>query len=66
MWLMWLSGLNASLGMERSLVQFLVGAHDWVAGRVPIWGCVRGNQLSYLSYTDVSPLSPSLPFSKSK
>ena len=31
-WLVWLSGLTSSLGIERSLVQFPVRAHAWGAG----------------------------------
>ena len=52
--LVWLSGLNASLWTKRSWVWFPAKAHAWVAGQVPSWGCVRGNQLIYLSYINVS------------
>ena len=63
--LVWLSGLSAELRTERSTVQFPVRTHAWVAGQVPSWGCARGNQLMYLSHTDVS-LPPSLPSPLSK
>ena len=53
-WLVWLSGLSTSLQTEGSPVLFPIGAHAWVAGQVPSWGCVRGNQLMFLSHTDVS------------
>ena len=56
-WLVWLSGLSASLQTERLLVQFPVRAHAWVAGP---W--LQGMQEA----TDrcLSPfLSPSFPFS---
>ena len=56
--LVWLSGLSANLLTKGSLVQFPVRAHAWVAGQVPSWGCVRGNQSIYLSHIVVS-----LPFS---
>ena len=48
---MWLSGLSAGLSTERSPVRFPVGAHDWVVGRVPSWGCAKG---VFLSHVDVS------------
>ena len=62
-WLVWLSGLSASLQTEGLLVGFPVRAHAWVAGQVPSWGCERGNCLMHLSHTDVSlPLFlPSFP-----
>ena len=53
-WLVWLSGLSAGLQNRRSLVQFQVRAHTWVAGLVPSWGRARGNQLIHLSHIDVS------------
>ena len=34
-WLVWLSGLSASLQIKGSLVRFPVRAHAWVAGQVP-------------------------------
>ena len=37
-WLVWLSGLSASLQTTRSPVRFPVRAHAWVAGQVPSWG----------------------------
>ena len=64
-WLVWLSGLSASLQTKGSLVRFPVRAHAWVAGQVSSWGRVRGNQSTYLLHIDVSlslflPSSPSL------
>ena len=56
-WLMWLSGLSTGLWTKRSLVWFLVRAHNWVAVQVPIWGHATGNQSMFLS------LSFSLPYS---
>ena len=44
----------------------LIRAHAWVAGQVPGWGHVRGNQLMFLSHINVSLplfLPPSLPLS---
>ena len=46
-----------------------VRAQAWVAGQVPSWECVRGNQLMYLSHINVSlplflPPSPSLKVTK--
>ena len=54
------SWLGVILQSERSPVQFLVGAHAWVAGLVPSWGHVRGNGLMFLSHINVS-LPPFLP-----
>ena len=60
----WLSGLSASLGNERSLVLYPLGTHAWVAGRVPRWGRARGNSSMYLSHINGSlSLSPSLSLS---
>ena len=60
-WLVWLSGLSASLRAKGSLVWFPVRAHAWVAGQVPSWGHVKGNHtLMFLS------LSSSLPSPLSK
>ena len=42
-WLVWLSGLSASLQTKGSPVQFLVRAHAWLGGQVPSWGHVSGN-----------------------
>ena len=50
-WLVWLSGLNASLQTQRSLVQFPVRAHAWVVGQVPSWGHERGNGSMFLNHT---------------
>ena len=61
-WLVWFSGLSASLWTRRLLVRFPVRAHAWVVGQVPSWGRVRGNQLMYLSHIDVFlTLLPSFP-----
>ena len=55
-WLVWLSESDVILQTERSLVRFLVRAHAWVEGQVPLWGLARGN------HTLMFPsLSPSLP-----
>ena len=49
-WLVWLSGLNASLQTKGSLVRFPVRAHAWVVGQVPSTGRMRGNHtLIFLS-----------------
>ena len=63
-WLVWLSGLSTSLGMERSLVQFLVSACAWVAGQVLSWGHVGGNQSVFPSHIAVSlpRFLPPFPF----
>ena len=42
-WLVWLSGLSASLQTKGSWVQFPVRAQAWVAGQVPSRECERGN-----------------------
>ena len=68
-WLVWLSGLNASLQTERSPVLFPVRVHAWVAGRVPSWGHARGNQSMCLLHINISLplfLPPSLSLSKNK
>ena len=56
-WLVWLSGLSAGLRTKSSPVWFPVKEHAWVVGRVPGWGCVRGNQSMFLVY--VSPINHS-------
>ena len=58
-WLVWLSGLSASLRTKGLPVQFPVRAHAWVAGQVPSRGHVRGNHtLMFLSsFSLPSPLS---------
>ena len=56
------SWLGVILQSERSPVQFLVGAHAWVAGLVPSWGHVRGNGLMFLSHINVSLPPFLLPF----
>ena len=53
-WLVWLSGLSASLWSERSPVQSPIRAHDWVAGPGPQLGACRGNWSMYLLHIDVS------------
>ena len=62
-WLVWLSGLSASLWTTGSPVRFPVRAHAWVAGQVPSWGCARGNHT--LLFLSPSSSLPS-PFSKNK
>ena len=57
-WLVWLSGLSASLRIKGSLVQFPSRAHAWVASQVPSRGCMRGNHTWCFSPS----LSPSPPF----
>ena len=60
-WLMWLSGLNASLQRMRikgSPVQFPVRAHAWVVGWATSRGHEGGNHTS-----GFFSLSPSLPLS---
>ena len=59
-WLVWLSGLCASLRTKGLLVQFPVRARTWVVGQVPSWGCVRGKHtlvLLSLSFSFPFPLS---------
>ena len=34
-WLVWLTGLSASLGTEASPVQFPVSSHTWLVGEIP-------------------------------
>ena len=53
-WLVWLSGLNASLQTERSPVQFPVRARAWITDQVLSWGCARGNWSIFLLHIDVS------------
>ena len=59
-WPVWLSWSGAVPQNERLQVLFLIGAHAWFLGSVLVGVCVRGNQLMFLSHTDVS-LSPFLP-----
>ena len=56
-WLVWLSGLSASLWIKE-LVQFPIRAHDWVATRSPVGG-TQGATTHWC-------FSPSLPLSKNK
>ena len=49
-WLVWLSGLSASLRTKGYLVQFPVRAHAWVAGQVPSRGRLRGNHTVSLPF----------------
>ena len=59
-WLVWLSGLSASLWTKGSPVWFLVRAHAWVIGQVPSRGHARGNHtLMFLSLSFYIPI-PSL------
>ena len=63
-WLVWLSGLSASLRTKGSPLRFPVRAHAWVAGQVPSGGCMRGNHtLMFLSLSFPFP-SPSLKINK--
>ena len=49
-WLVWLSGLSASLQTKGLQVLFPVPAHAWVAGQVLSRGYVKGNYtLMFLS-----------------
>ena len=60
LWLVWLSGLRASLWTKGSLVRFLVRAHAWVVCQVPRSGRMRGNHtlmLLTLSFSFPSPLA---------
>ena len=60
LWLVWLSGLSASLQTKGLLVQFPVRAHAWIVGQVPSGGHVRGNHTLMflsLSFSLLSPLS---------
>ena len=60
-WLVWLSGLSAGLWTERSLVQFPVKVHAWVAGQVPNWGRYERQPVdASLSHWCFSPFFPSL------
>ena len=62
-WLLWLSGLSASLQTKGSLVQFPVREHASVVGQVPSWGHATERQ----PHTNVSlPLSFLSPHSKNK
>ena len=55
-WLVWLSGLSASLRTKMYPVQFPLRAHAWVAGQVPSRGCARGNHtLMFLSLPSPLP-----------
>ena len=59
-WLVWFSGLSASLWTKRSQVRFPVRAHAWVVGQVPGWQLTRDNHtlvFLFLSFSIPSPLS---------
>ena len=57
-WLMWLSGLSASLWTKGSLVGFPLRAHAWVAGQIPSRRCARGNHtMMFLSLSSSLPRS---------
>ena len=58
-WLVWLSGLSASLWTQRLSVGFPLRAPAWVVGQVPGWGLARDNQLQR-----VSPYLPPFPSRK--
>ena len=62
-WLVWLSGLSASLQTNGLSVQFPVRAHAWFAGWVPSEGRTRGNHT--LMFLSLSFSFPSL-LSKNK
>ena len=62
-WLVWLSGLSASLQTKGSLVQFPGKAHAWGGGQVLSKGFVRGNHT--LLFVSLSLSFPS-PLSKNK
>ena len=62
-WLVWLSGLRASLRIKGSPVQFPVRAHAWVVGLVPSKGRVRGNHTLMFLSVFLPPL-PSLKLNK--
>ena len=58
LWLVWLSGLKASLQTKGLPVQFPVRAHAWVVGQVPTGGDRRGTHtLMFLSLSTSFPLS---------
>ena len=62
-WLVWLSGLSASLQTKGSPVRFPVRTHTWVAGQAPSWGGVGGSYaLVFLSLSFFLP--PPLPKNK--
>ena len=61
-WLLWLSGLSASLQTKGLLVQYPVRAHAWVTGQVPR-GCVGSNHILVFLYLS-SALPPSLKINK--
>ena len=56
-WLVWLTGLSASLPTKESRVWFLVWAQAWAAGQVPSRGHMRGNHALMFSFSLPSPLS---------
>ena len=59
-WLVWLSGLSASLWTKGSPVGFPVRAHGWVVDQVPSRGHLRSNHTMMflsLSFSLPSPLS---------
>ena len=57
-WLVWLSGLSASLQTEGSSVQFPVRHMSGLWARIPSRGCSRGNYtLMFPSFSLPSPLS---------
>ena len=63
-WLVWLSGLSASLQTEGLPIRFLVRAHAWVLGLVPGSG-MYGRQLidvSLLYQASLLLFLPPFPF----
>ena len=57
-WLVWFSGLSATLQTKGSLVRFPARTHAWVAGQVPSRGHMSGNHtLMFLSLSSFLPLS---------
>ena len=55
-WLVWLSGLRASLQTKGSQVRFPVRAQAWVVGQVPSRGHMSGNH-TLMFFSIPSPLS---------
>ena len=62
--LVWLSGLSTGLQTKRSLVQFPVRAHAWVAGKVPSGGAHKRQPHIDVSLPLFLPPFPSLTINK--
>ena len=60
-WLVWLSGLSASLLTIGLLVRFPIRACAWDAGQVPSRGRVRGNRPISRTSTLLSLSLPTFP-----